>query len=252
MRKKKIRDDTPIYDNCTQWDDTQVKVDLPATFTWRNAPGVVGPVRDQVACGSCWAFGTAEAIESQLGLRTGVSRQISVQQIVDCTWDNHNYACDGGEVNQALSSMMNGSLPIAYEEDYPYLGIGGVCNRNQSTYEQAGKVKACYHIAKNREAVKKALYTFGPLSIGIAVTESMLLYTDGVFDDPTCIGVASALDHAVLLTGWTVIDGKEAWEVKNSWSTWWGWDGYIYIQSENQEWNCGVTTDAVAVVIDKN
>jgi hypothetical protein len=170
---------------------------------------------------------------------------------MDCTWDNVNYGCDGGEVNQALTSMKNQSLAIALERDYPYLGINGVCNRDAGQYQPVGYVNSCFHIARNREAVKKALFVFGPLSIGIAVSEAMLLYTDGVFDDRTCVGVASALDHAVVLTGWKVIDGREAWEVKNSWSTHWGWDGYIYIQSENQEWNCGVTTDAVAVLVDK-
>jgi cathepsin L len=78
----------------------------------------------------------------------------------------------------------------------------------------------------------------------------MLLYS-GVFDDPECTGAASDLSHAVVLTGWKVINGVEAWEIKNSWSCYWGWEGYIYIQAENQEWNRGVTTDPVAVVVDK-
>jgi C1A family cysteine protease len=80
----------------------------------------------------------------------------------------------------------------------------------------------------------------------------MLLYTNGVFDDPACRGADNDLNHAVLLTGWKVIDGREAWEIKNSWSPYWGDNGYLYIQSENQENNCGVTTDALAVTIDKN
>jgi aminopeptidase C len=55
--------------------------------------------------------------------------------------------------------------------------------------------------------------------------------------------------HIVLLTGWKWIDGKLAWEVKNSWSTYWGDQGYIYVQAANQEWNCGITTLAIAVTV---
>jgi hypothetical protein len=49
----------------------------------------------------------AEPIESQFALRTDVNHAISVHQIMDCTWDSNNSGCGDGEVNQALSSMMN-------------------------------------------------------------------------------------------------------------------------------------------------
>jgi C1A family cysteine protease len=168
---------------------------------------------------------------------------------MDCTWDNNNTGCQGGEVDFAFTSMIHNNLFIAYESDYPYLGVSGMCMSDPQYYTPAGTVDKCWKIARRTETVKKALYKFGPLAISIGVTESMLLYNGGVFDDQTCSGALDDLDHSVVLTGWKVIDGKEAWEVKNSWSTWWGDNGYIYIQSENQEWNCGVTTDAVAVEV---
>jgi hypothetical protein len=78
----------------------------------------------------------------------------------------------------------------------------------------------------------------------------MLLYNRGVYDDQECTGLKDELNHVVLLTGWKIVDGVETWELKNSWSPYWGWDGYIYVQAVNQEWNCGITTDAVAVVVE--
>jgi hypothetical protein len=247
---KKFVGDSPVYPNqCAIW-TSESGPTLPVNFSWRtDFNNIVGDVRDQVACGSCWAFGTSEILQSQFAMQSGVNRPISVNQIMDCTWDNNNYACAGGEVDWAFTSMILNNLSIAYEEDYPYLGVGGMCMNDSTQYKPAGTVARCWRIGKRIEDVKQALYRFGPLAVAIGVTESMLLYNGGVFDDKTCTGALDDLDHSVVLTGWKVIDGKEAWEIKNSWSTWWGDQGYIYIQSENQEWSCGVTTDAVAVEV---
>ena len=242
-------DDPPQFDTCTQFTATPgFEANLPVNFSWRDVPNVVGPPRDQVACGSCWAFGTAELLESQFALKTGVYKPVSVNQIMDCTWDVNNYGCQGGETGPALSSLINQSARIATEESYPYLGVSGICNKNPS--ETLGTIVSCFHVERTTNAVKEALYKYGPLSISINVVDSMSLYTKGVFSDETCTGADDDMIHIVQLTGWKVIDGKEAWEIKNSWSTYWGDEGYVYIQSENQEYNCGVTTRAVGVVVE--
>jgi len=143
--------------------------------------------------------------------------------------------------------MIRAKLDVAFEREYPYLGVSGMCLSNKEFYESAGRIKGCRHIPNNRAAVKEALKQFGPLAIGISVVESMLLYNGGSLNDTTCTGVPDDLVHAVVLTGWRDIDGVDSWEIKNSWSSYWGDNGYIYVQAKNQEWSCGVTTDAVAV-----
>lgn len=235
-----------IDDVCKAYHYTGAFDPMPENFSWRDQ-GKVGPPRDQVACGSCWAFGTAEVLEGAFTNLNGQIREVSVNQIMDCTWEAGNFGCQGGEVGPALSSYMLHNRTIAWEKDYPYLGVSGMCNPRIEN--PAGVVKDCWHVDRNRNAVKEALMKFGPLAISINVIEDMLFYTDGVFDNEACTGTDSEMIHIVLLTGWKVIDGKEAWEVKNSWSTYWGNEGYIYIQSEEQEWNCGVTTRAVAVEV---
>ena len=223
--------------------------EVPVNFSWRDrATPITGKPRDQVACGSCWAFGTAQALEAQLAIKTGVFRELSVNQIMDCTWDANNNACDGGEAGPAFRSLINQSLGLFLEKDYPYIGVAGICNRKPE--HPVAKVVDCLAIDKSTQALKEAVYKYGPASIGINVIEPMLMYTGGVVDDETCTGASGDLVHEVLLTGWKVIDGKEAWEVKNSWSTYWGDEGYIYIESYNQEHNCGVTTDAKIPLIE--
>lgn len=227
------------------------KFDLPVNFSWREYKNVTvtGPPRDQCACGSCWAFGTAEALEAQFALAYGEFREVSVNQILDCTWEETgNTGCQGGESAPSFRYLQNHKVPIVTEKSYPYIGVTGYCETNYKKEDILGYIDGCIHVEPKTASVKEAIYRFGPASIGINVLESMLMYKGGVYEDEQCqgrTGPTGDLVHEVLLTGWKVIDGRECWEIKNSWSTHWGYEGYIYIQAEHQEWNCGVTTSVM-------
>ena len=56
------------------------------------------------------------------------------------------------------------------------------------------------------------------------------------------------LDHAVLAVGYGVLNGESYWLIKNSWSTYWGNDGYVLINQRNN--NCGVSTAASYVILE--
>ena len=72
---------------------TSLTEPLPASFDWRNY-SVVPDVRDQAACGSCFAFGTVGVMESAIKIAGGPFPDLSEQFIVSC--NKNGWDCDYG------------------------------------------------------------------------------------------------------------------------------------------------------------
>uniref|UniRef100_A0A8C2TWD7 Peptidase C1A papain C-terminal domain-containing protein n=1 Tax=Coturnix japonica TaxID=93934 RepID=A0A8C2TWD7_COTJA len=207
------------------------------------SPGAVTPVKDQAVCGSCWSFATTGAMEGALFLKTGVLTPLSQQVLIDCSWGFGNYACDGGEEWRAYEWIKKHG-GIASTESYgPYLGQvrNGYCHYNQS--ELVAPLAGYVTVEPgNAEALKAALFKHGPIAVNIdASHKSFTFYANGVYEEPHC-GEGVGLDHAVLAVGYGVLHGKSYWLIKNSWSTYWGNDGYILMAMKDN--NCGVATAA--------
>jgi C1A family cysteine protease len=67
---------------------------IPAAKDWRTL-GAVNAVKNQMQCGSCWAFSATSSIESQQFIQKGGSLlDLSEQQMVSC--DTQCYGCNGG------------------------------------------------------------------------------------------------------------------------------------------------------------
>ncbi|XP_033013777.1 digestive cysteine proteinase 1-like [Lacerta agilis] len=214
---------------------------LPESLDWRLY-GAVTPVKDQAVCGSCWSFSSTGALEGALFLKTGQLIPLSQQILIDCSWGFGNYACDGGEEFQAFEWVMKHG-GIASTESYgPYKGQNGYCHSNET--QLVGKLKGYVNVTSgNRTALKAAIYKHGPVSVSIdASHRSFSFYSSGVYYEPKCANKRGQLDHAVLAVGYGVLQGELYWLVKNSWSTYWGNDGYILMSMKDN--NCGVATDA--------
>ncbi|KAB5530907.1 hypothetical protein PHYPO_G00134760 [Pangasianodon hypophthalmus] len=219
---------------------------LPDSLDWRLY-GAVTPVKDQAVCGSCWSFAATGALEGALFLKTGERVVLSQQMLVDCTWGFGNNGCDGGEEWRAFEWIMkHGGISTA--ESYGgYTGMNGLCHYNESSL--TAHVKSYTNVTSgDLEALKAALYKYGPTAVSIdAAHRSFSFYSNGVYYEPDCKNGIDDLDHAVLAVGYGVLDGQPYWLVKNSWSTYWGNDGYVLMSMKDN--NCGVATGATYVTL---
>merc|ERR1719188_2587439 len=76
---------------------------LPENFDWREVAGDKCPsvreVRDQSTCGSCWAFGSVEAMTDRICIKSSgtVKHDLSAQDAVSCCGFSCGMGCNGGQ-----------------------------------------------------------------------------------------------------------------------------------------------------------
>eukprot|EP01102_Stenamoeba_stenopodia_P014561 TRINITY_DN484_c0_g1_i1.p1 TRINITY_DN484_c0_g1~~TRINITY_DN484_c0_g1_i1.p1 ORF type:complete len:557 (-),score=116.63 TRINITY_DN484_c0_g1_i1:81-1751(-) len=219
---------------------------LPPAVDWRNY-NAVSKVKDQGSCGSCWTFGTTGTIEGAWALSTGSLVTLSEQQIVDCAWGYYAQGCAGGFTSFALQWIINND-GIATEDQYPYLAQDGYCNATDHSSNVT--ISGYVNVTATEDALQNAVGTVGPVAIAIdASLETFRFYSSGIYDDPNCQNGLDDLDHEVLAIGYGVdANNRPYWLVKNSWSTYWGDNGYIYM-ARNASNLCGVASEANYAIV---
>lgn len=225
------------------------KIAVPAytgektTVDWSEV--LTTAVKDQGYCGSCWAFSATEQLESD-SIRTGLlttSDTLSPQQIVSC--DETDLGCDGGDTETAYE-YINKVGGMETDTEYPYTsywGTTGTCSATASDYLVT---VTTYYTVEGESDMKSYVLSTGPLSVCLSAT-TWSSYTGGVVS--TC---PTAVDHCVQAVG----IGKEEssfaggssetyWIVRNSWGTYWGDAGYIYLKYGDN--TCNISYDPTYV-----
>ena len=107
----------------------KVASNLPSSFDWRNVNGqnFVTPVRDQGACGSCYAFGSLGMIEARLRIATNNTKTtiLSTQDIVSCSeysqgWSSFSY------LSYSLLRNLKGFEYFLYDTKHKTLNLHGL------------------------------------------------------------------------------------------------------------------------------
>ena len=189
-------------------------------------------VRDQGTCGSCWAFAAVGALESAIRIRDGRTVDLSEQYLVSCNqelwgcsggWTAHSYHQDRKPPSESLAGAV-------LEADFPYASKDLAC---QGPYAHPYRIQGWSDIGSwdepDVEAIKQAIYTYGPVQSAVCVGAKFIMYRGGVFDTDESSS-CRPVNHAVNLVGWDDTLGEHGvWILRNSWGTGWGNRGYMLI-----------------------
>lgn len=248
-------------------------MDLPDNFDardkWTNCP-TLKEVRDQGNCGSCWAFGAAEAMSDRICIASNGAKNahLSAEDIMTCCRSCGN-GCNGGFPAGAWSyfdkdGVVTGGAYNSKQGCQPYqiaacdhhvVGKLQPCKGDARTPRCEKKCESGYntsftedkhygkrsYMVRGEQNIMQELYTNGPVEAGFTVYNDFLQYKSGVYKHTT----GSALGgHAVKILGYGVENGDKYWLVANSWNPDWGDKGFFKILRGNDE--CGIEGQIVA------
>eukprot|EP00118_Oscarella_pearsei_P024921 m.307121 g.307121 ORF g.307121 m.307121 type:complete len:317 (+) comp41934_c0_seq1:35-985(+) len=232
---------------------------IPDEFDARTKwPGAIHPIRNQKACGSCWAFAATEALSDRFAIQTNgaVDVVLSPQDLVSCDDLDGNQGCLGGFPLKAWRYMEKTGIVV--DSCYPYSSGGGTTGQchltgsaecpNGSGTDKFYKAASAYNVPFNVSAIQTEIMTNGPIEAAFKVYQDFYAYHKGVYEHVSGGFVGG---HAVKTLGWGVEDSVPYWLVANSWgATWADYEGYFKIKRGVNE--CQFESQMVAGLADVN
>ena len=257
-------------------DHTYGGVDLPdsfdATTDFPGCESLIGHVRDQSSCGSCWAFGATEAFNDRRcvahgdktfyaaedtlaccsGFRCGMSMGCNGGQPTSAwRWFSRTGVTTGGNYEDMNSGKTCNPYPFpacshhVHTDKYPNCPDGEYstpkCSQTciDSKYSKSysdDKVlaKSAYSISGEKKIMEEIM-THGPVTAAFEVYSDFPTYKSGVYTNK---GGDYLGGHAIEIVGWGTENGTPYWKVKNSWNDTWGDGGYFKILRGKDE--CGI------------
>jgi len=219
----------------------------PAAFDTRTQwPKCVLPIQNQDQCGSCWAFGAAEALSVRICIAKGTPLTLlSPQYLVSC--DTTSYGCDGGYPDLAWKFMSTNGVPSWACVPYTS-GNGksnGTCPKTCTAAGQTWSLSKATSVKSYSGAasIQAALMANGPVEVSFTVYQDFMSYTGGIYKHTTGANLGG---HAVMAVGWGNQNGVNYWICANSWGASWGIQGYFWIAFGQ----CFIDYEAVAGLAD--
>jgi cathepsin B len=240
---------------------------LPTSFNaitqWPQCTSI-STIRDQSACGSCYAFGGAEAISDRNCIHLNKNISISAGDIAFCC-DQCGAGCDGGYAASVWESWK--SHGFVEEPCYPYPlpscdhhmpGSKNPCplkeynspncpskctNKTWSGpawAQDRHKGKSAYGVSGVNQIMAEIMKN-GPVEAGFDVYADFVTYKSGVYQHTTGQFLGG---HAIKILGWGVDNGTPYWIIANSWNPNWGMNGYFWMLRGQDE--CGIEDNVVA------
>jgi len=236
---------------------------LPDSFDartqWPNCP-TINEIRDQSACGSCWAFGAVEAMSDRTCIQLKQVVRLSAEDMTACC-SSCGYGCGGGFPGAAWNywvqtgvvdsgcspyslpscdhHLPNSSNPCPSNE-YPTPACKKQC-QNGASWQSSKHYGANSYSVSGAQNIMAEIYKNGPVETAFSVYEDFLSYKSGVYQHTSGQYLGG---HAVKFIGWGVDNGVSYWIVANSWNAHWGNQGYFWIKRGDNQ--CGIESEANA------
>ena len=210
--------------------------ELPASNAGLGAPLYDFKVRDQGACGSCWAFSAVATLERHYFVRKGVQIDFSHQLVVDCSRPN---GCAGGSVPATFRYVQANGIQSA--ASYPYLAVSGICSRQADKAIWFGSFYAPKQVAFSPLAALNAATQKISAGLGVAAADKFfsLSSTNDIYDVAFSGESQLVSNHGVTLANaFRETDGRISILIQNSWGTGWAAGGFkkVYPYSDTILW----------------
>lgn len=208
---------------------TLLKKKTPPNKTWKL---FLPPVKNQLHCGSCWAFSTTNSIETLMNSHNYTYTRLSEQELVD--FSEENDGCGGGLMHLAYDYIIQ-NQGLVSNKDYPY--IIGSPHKDTVNITSLDKVNGSqirdyeFIIPRSIQDIKESLQ-HGPIAIALDASSFLFrFYRKGIIDVPR--NFSRDINHAVLLTGYEQDENGTHWIIQNSWGESWGEQGFARIRVKN-------------------
>jgi len=246
-------------------------MELPEEFDWRtdaraaNCPSLK-EIRDQANCGSCWAFGSVEAMTDRICIASQGKETVhlSAEDVTSCCHLG-DMGCNGGIPSTVYSYYQSTGIvdggnfgdksmcysyqlqPCAHHTNstkYPNCdgdtktpACANSCVDDgkswaSSKHHGEGGYSVCQQgVGKNcAEAMQQEIYKNGPITGMFFVHQSFTAYKSGVYKAGWFWKDPMLGGHAIKILGWGVENGTPYWLVANSWNEDWGMQGFFKIE----------------------
>lgn len=212
---------------------------LPVSYDLRTT-GKLTPVKDQGACGSCWAFATMGSLESML--RPSETWDFSENNLKNTAGFDYDH-CFGGNSFMSLAYLTRWDGPVT-ESDDPYtpsspISPGGLLTRK---HLQEAVVMPARTGPTDNDVIKQAVMEHGAVMTNMYWTNASYSGNNAYYYSGT-----ADMNHLVTIVGWddqysranfaTTPPGDGAFIIRNSWGEGWGDGGYFYLSYHDT--NCG-------------
>jgi len=205
------------------------------------------PISDQLSFPSCTANAAVDAGESQViigKIDDGMTLSQAVSTTPDLSrmfaWFNGRQLIDPPQGYNASSGCYNrlildGMLRhgICTEVRWPYIADNAAHRPSLMSYREAfAHTYAAFYSIKETgndrlQLILQALAARHSVIFGTDVDEAFMAYKSGIAHKPSTPIVGR---HAMVIVGWS--QAKSAFKVRNSWSKYWGDQGYVWMHTD--------------------